>query len=306
MPDNETPDPEGRFVLEGQVSKDLLLTLQTQSALSTLLRERLKIVQQCDYQQLIEEAAASNQTGSLGKYINDNMRGNNVSPTQLKSATRLFFNPNSQMKNTSLNAIRRLDTQLSHPINVVGTRDMVGYLDSHVKPFTVSNNELTFTRACKLLLVFNACWGVWNGSGTIDGHMPPELNGTGNPLDWEMSEPVWRFTPTGTNRAVTVQPSFNISGSLSTGTDVVKLQPTTVMFQEQDIYPYSLIKQSTSLMVEVLRGNGAFGRVEKLNITVERTPYVAHFGQSIDALGLFKSTIGGVEDASNFLDIIEL
>lgn len=307
MPDNETPTPSGHFVLEGQVSKDLFETLQEESALSTLLRDRLKIVQHCNYPQLIAAAAAQSTAGSLGQYINDNMRGTAVSTTQLKSAHRLFFNPKTQMMNTSLRTMRRLDTELSHPLNILETRDLVGYLDSHSRPFTIVNNELTFTRPCKLLFILDANWGIWNGSGTINGQMPVELNGVGNPADWAMVEPTWRFTASGTNRTVTVQPSFNISGSLSTGSGTVKLQPAPVMFQEQDIYPYSPIQQVVStLIVEVLRGSGAFGRVEKLQLTTERTPYVAHFGQVTDALGLFKTTIAGVEDKSNFVDVIEL
>lgn len=307
MPDTETPEnPSGNFVLEGQVSRDLYDTLQTDSAVSALLRDKLKIVQQCNYPQLIAAAAASTQTDSLGKYINDNMRGASSSTTQLKSAMRLFFNPKTQMKNTSLRTMRRLDTELSHGLEVIERKNLVGYLDSHEPPFTVDGNELTFTRPCRLMFILNARWGVWNGSGTLDGQMPAELNGTGNPTDWAMVEPTWRFTATGTNRTVTVQPSFNISGSLSTGSELVKLQPAPLMFQEQDIYPHSPITQISTVFVEVLRGSGAFGRVEKLQLTVERTPYVAHFGQVTDALGLFKNTIAGVEDSSNFVDVIEL
>lgn len=306
MPDNETPAPSGNFVLDGQVSKDLYNTLLADTALAALLRDKLKIVQQCDYPQQIAAAAASTQTDSLGAYIQANMRGVTETISQLKSATRLYLNPKSQLHGTSVHVLRRLDTELSHPLNVAYTKDLVGYLQSQAAPFTVAGNQLTFTRPCKLMFILKAHWGIWNGAGTITGEMPPELNGTGVPSDWAMVEPLWRFSSSGTNRTVTVQPSFNLLGSLSTGSEVVKLQPSACMFQEQDVYPYDLIKQVTFLQVEVLRGSAAFGRVEKLNLTVERTPYVAHFGQSTDALGLFKATVSGLDDTSNYVDVLEL
>lgn len=300
----ENMNPSGNFVLEGQVSTDLLATLQEQSTISTLLRNKLKIVQECNYAQMLAAAAASTQADSLGTYIQENMRGATQSSSQLKSATRLFFNPLSGVTNTSLHVIRRLDTELSHPLNVSYRKDKVSYLQSQDAPYTFSNNELVFTRPCKLLLVFSAAWGIWSGDFTYDGQLPPEISSTGGQAT--PVAPTWRFNASGTNRTVTVTPSFNISGSLSTGSGEVKLQPAAVVFQEQDIYPASLVRQTTFLQLEVLRGSGAFGRVEKLKLTVERTPYVAHFGQATDALGLFKTTQMGNDDGSNFLDVIEL
>ncbi len=140
----------------------------------------------------------------------------------------------------SSHVIRRLDSELNHPLNVAYVKNTVGYLQSSNAPFGVNQNELIFTRPCELLICFNAAWGVWSGSGTYDGLLPPEISSGGgeNP---GVPEPVWRFSATGTNRTVTVQPAFKISGSLSTGPGEMKLIPSTLTFQEHDIYPGNIV-----------------------------------------------------------------
>ena len=302
-PDNESPG--GNFILDGQVSQDLVATLGTSSPVSTLLRDKLKIVQECNYFQQIAAGAGSSEIDSLGSYINQNLRGNTGITSYLKSATRLYFNPAEGMSKMSSHVIRRLGSELNHPLNVAYVKNTVGYLQSSNAPFGVNQNELIFTRPCEILICFNAAWGVWSGSGTYDGLLPPEIPSAGgeNP---GVPEPVWRFSATGTNRTVTVQPAFKISGSLSTGPGEMKLIPSTLTFQEHDIYPGTLFLQTCILHLEVLRGSGAYGRVEKLQLTVDRTPYVAHFGQLTDALGLFKTTTMNNDDANNFVDVIEL
>lgn len=279
-----------RFVTPDQVTRDLLNAIQA-STDPAWLAEQLGRVSQCDFKAELIAGLAMTGGTSLEAQIRTFVRNNGGDTTALKAAERLYLNAIASAIRTSDQGISRTTAQLTSPLTFAYGRDVVQDKATLGKSYTRVGNVLTFTRAAKLMVISNLNWGVWPGSGDMEAVVTP---------------PSWRFASGGNNRVVTAALNLLIEGSLVGGLVAQKLQPQSPVFYEEEIYPSTRRRLCNTTVLEVLTPTSKYGRIEKLTLDIERSPYVLSYGTQVDNVGFFKNTVAGTEDLANFIEIIEL
>ena len=282
--------PPTRFVTPDQVTRDLLNAIQASPDM-TWLTEQLARLSSCDFKAELLAGLLVTDGTSLETQIRTFIRNNGGDTTALKSAQRLYLNSKASAFLTSDLAVSRTTAQLTKPLTFAYSRDVVQDKACLPKCYTLAGNVLTFTRPARIMVISNLNWGVWPGTGAITDAPPA---------------PSWRFAAGGNNRIITAALNFLIEGSLSGGALSRKLQPQNAVFYEEEIIPASKRRHANTTVLDVLTPSSNQGRIEKLTLEIERSPYVISFGTQVDNIGFFKNTAAGTEDLANYIEIVEL
>lgn len=288
-----------RFVTSGQVTRDIAasFTAGTDPGLA-VVRDKLNRPSVCDFKaQLISALAVSSLT-SLPHAITTHVRDNSGDTTLLKSAERFYMNAAALPIKNSTQAFKRTTSQLTQPIALTTQRNMVRDQATMPKAYTRVGNVLTFTRPARLMIICSMNWGTFSGLGAYDD----------TPL-----EPSWRFASTGNNRTVSASVNLALTGSLSQGLLTRNVPLQSNVFYEEEIVPSSIRPLTSTIVLDVLSAqnntggmSNPFGRIEHLAFELERSPYVVSYGTQVDHIGFFKTTAAGLDDARNFIEVIEL
>lgn len=281
-----------RFVASGQVTRDLLNSIQADTDPDlAIVRELLSRASNCDFKAELIAGLSQDGGTTLAQVIHTYIRNNSGDTTALKAAERLYLNPQSLPLKQSQHAYKRVTPQLTQALQIAYQRDIVQNLATLDKCYSRVGNVLTFTRPARIMLVASLNWGVWDGDGNWDS---------------APASPSWRFSAGGNNRVITAGLNVLIEGSLTQGVLARKLQPQAAIFYEEEIYPSTLRPMYSTMVLDVLTPQSSFGRIEKLSLEVERSPFVISYGTQVDNLGFFKTTVADSEDNSNFIEVIEL
>ena len=292
MATTPAPAPSPKFVTAAQVVKDIrsLLT-EGPFEIADELRSHLTRESLCDFSAQTVSSINSDVGDSLAQVIRTHVRGTTGDGTQLKAANRLYINPMSLGDKNSNLGIARTGSQLSYPLSISYDRNVVRHRSTLEPCFTRSGNVLTFTRKAKLMVISQLNWGNWSGADKWDA---PTV------------DPSWRFNAGGNNRTVTSSLNFLFTGNFGGSASNVKVLPQTVFFYEEEIYPASVRQLVSVTEFTVKDPELESGEIEQLSLEIERSPYVISYGSRTDHMGFFKTTGAGIEDTSNYIEIIEL
>jgi hypothetical protein len=289
MPDETTPE---RFVGSAQVVKDIRsIFIDGPVQIANELIAHIGRDSICDFDAQIIGSLASDTGGTLAQTIRTHIRSTQGDATLLKAANRLYVNPKTIPLRNSEIGITRTGAQLSYPLPIAYERDLVGHRAMLGECYTRVGNVLTFTRPARIMITAKLNWGVWSGADRWDA---------------ATVDPSWRFSSGGNNRTVTSSLSYLLGGNLAGGASTGKLLPQTTLFYEEEVYPAQVRQLVSSTVLNVKTPGDVLGIIDTLTFEVERSPYVITYGARTDHVGLFKETATGVEDTTNYFEIIEL
>lgn len=288
--DNATVE-KGYFIRKGHLLGDLTqeITADKPTTNAKLVKERLRITQECDFEaQLVADVGKTTPT-SLGGHIKQYVRNNASDNTELPGAARLLINPDSLASSRSTKMIRRPSSESIFPIDLVQSNKMVTHLNTRANIWQLKDGKVNFTDRGEVLINLNLMIGIAfsdtdTGAGTIN----------------------WRFSDTGTNRYVILTPILQLNGSLTTAEETMRIPLGQIVLFPEDIVSRKRTPFNASIRTAVKDDSGTYGRVDGLSLIIERSTWVATVGGNMDAVGFFKQTLTGVSDTANFLEIIEL
>lgn len=280
--------PSAKFLATDQIIADLLDVINGDTPDAIDLRDLLKITSNCDYPAQLA-AQLNNKDSVLQKFIRENFHPNQGVST-LGAATRLFFNPKSQAPWTAADSIVRNEAD---PNVILGLR-LQKQLNAHVHVkdpgFVLKGNRVEFNRVGTYAVNLQLKLAIWGGVGTL----------TTAPA------PAWRFSDTPANRSLTVTPFIRIYGSLVGGRPSADIRLLPVLITKEMVETKDIISVGCRATFKALTGSDVYGRIEAIEVGLDRGNTVAYFAGRPDSVGPVKSSSVDVEDFSNFIDLVEI
>lgn len=288
-----TPAPSEisqKFVGAGQLSQDVLASIKKEDSTGVQVAQQLKRIQSCNYDTALTASIQSAQPDSLGVYIRENLRNNVSDDTKLKSIRRHYFNPASLDKGVSLRAFAAVDS-LSQDVPLGVLEDTVTYYSTQPAGFTVEDNKrFVFTKKARYGLYMDLNVGLWSGQG---------------PIQSQILTPIWK-NGNSANHEVTFSIYLQVTGSLSGGVDVYTLPLLSGYILQQDVIDKYTQRVSAFFPFSAVDGDAPLGSIQKMNVILRRSSWVATYDGVTERLGFFKTTDAGVNDTSNYIELIEL
>ena len=284
----------GSYLRQGKILSDITraITADTPTYNARQLAEKLKIRQVCNFQTELEQDVAKKTPDSLGGYIKQYVRNNTSDTTELPAAARMLFNSTDMQSNRSTTLMRRPGNDATFRLNLAEERKIVTNFATK-EPIWATGpatpGEITFTKPGNILVNINAMFGV-----------------AFSDTDTELNPIVWRFSDTGTNRFVIITPYIELRGALSTGLPTMRLNLGELAIYPEDIISRKRVPFSSSLQFQVMSDDGVFGKVEGISFHIERSTWVGTVNGAMDGVGLFKQSLAGLPDTSNYMELIEL
>ena len=282
---------KGFFIRKGYLLGDLTteITADKPSTNAKLVKERLRITQECDFEAQLLADVGKTTPSSLGGHIKQYVRNNASDNTELPGAARLMFNPDSLPSSRSAKMIRRPSSESVFPIELVQSKKIVTHLSTKPNIWALKDGKITFTDRGEVLINLNMMVGVSfsdtdTGSGTVS----------------------WRFSDTGTNRYVILTPILQLGGSLTTAEETMRIPLGEIVVFPEDILSRKRVPFHASIRFPVKDDSGTYGRVDSASLHIERSTWVATVGGNMDAVGFYKQSLANVPDTANFLEVIEL
>lgn len=281
----------GKFVRKGFILRDLLLSMQAEnpSPNALTMEELLTIVQECDFQAQLIEAFKSNSEFSLPAYIRQYVRNNTSDITDLPSMQRFFVNPASAAIDTSAASLQRITDAAVPLLKFNHSTKPADFLATKNNPWALQGDgtifEFTRRATVQINVAFSAAMNV---------------------ADTAAADLQWRYSDSGTNRIVTYTPTLHIEGALNTGSRMDIPLGTATFFPEH--YSHNLRTPfAMGFRLAVLDNTGAFGRVDRITVSVQRSTWVAQSPSGVyDRVQLLKRTPLGQVDTSNYVELIEV